>query len=533
MGKKQKLELVLLLFGGAALATVTLLIWRRDMPYPNIAGWDIFAHQTLFNEIQRGKLFLFPSQISDTFLVTSYFPTFAVLLGVVERALSFLSFAQTYFVLDTLHFLATVALSAYAGWVATQRRLGALVAGAFGAFIFETTVVQTSLFLTPQSLAAVLGILGVIFLLNKKNKAAAGFLSLSFLFHFVIGAGAIFLGAATLLFQTLIEKEKGRPLVLVLSFAALLAGILTNFLPFNLNPLQTAESREFNFTLAQKWELVQNWYGFLWVFYLAGVWAAFKKREPRLGIVLALSLCSLAAVALFAPYALKFYTLARFLVHAVSAAGVLYLLDGLRPVLKNGSASPNLALALLRYPLLATLIGTQIVGFNINQKNFKEAFAYQDTFTSASYDEIEAADFLQRNYGAKEGFLLVSDPATQHIFEALSTVNTQGGSFATPETRQAVDETFPQTDPQKVKELLASIKDRLSDEYPQTILFAVSGRFLVWQNLPDKLRLDSTYLIWGPKDLTPEGLEYSNSLAENGFKKVFQNRAVVVLKIEK
>lgn len=519
MEQQRRLKLVLLLAAVGALASTALFIWRRDMPYPNIAGWDIFAHQTLFNEIQRGKLSLFPSQISDTFLVTSYFPTFAVLLGVVERALSFFSFAQTYFVLDTLHFLATVALSAYAGWVATQRRLGALVAGAFGAFIFETTVVQTSLFLTPQSLAAVLGILGVIFLLNKKNKAAAGFLSLSFLFHFVIGAGAIFLGATTLLFQTLIGKEKGRTLVLVLSFAALLAGILTNFLPFNLNLLQTAESREFNFTLAQKWELVQNWYGFLWVFYLAGVWAAFKKREPRLGIVLALSVCSLAAVALFAPYALKFYALARFLVHAVSAGGVLYLLDGLRPM--------------GRYALLALLVCTQITVFNVNQKNFKEAFAYQDTFTSASYDEIEAADFLQRNYGAKEGFLLVSDPATQHIFEALSTVNTQGGSFATPETRQAVDETFPQTDPQKVKELLASIKDRLSDEYPQTILFAVSGRFLVWQNLPDKLRLDPTYLIWGPKDLTPEGLEYSNSLAENGFKKVFQNRAVVVFEVER
>ncbi|MDP1710564.1 MAG: hypothetical protein Q8L46_01335, partial [candidate division WWE3 bacterium] len=414
----------LLLAAIGALASVALFIWRRDMPYPNIAGWDIFAHQTLFNEIQRGKLSLFPSQISDTFLVTSYFPTFAVLVGVVGKALSFLSFAQTYFVLDTIHFLATVALSAYAGWAATQRRLGALAAGAFGAFIFETTVVQTSLFLTPQSLAAVLGILGVIFLLNKKNKAAAGFLSLSFLFHFVIGAGAIALAGATLLFQSLVGKEKGRGLVFALGLGALLAGILTNFLPFNLNPLQTAESREFNFTLAQKWELVQNWYGFLWVFYLAGVWAALKKRQPRLDVVLALSLCSLAAVALFAPYALKFYTLARFLVHAVAAGGVLYLLDGLRPM--------------GRYALLALLVCIQITVFNVNQKNFKEAFAYQDTFTSASYDEIEAADYLRRNYGPKEGFLLVSDPATQHIFEALSTVNTQGGSFATPETRQAV-----------------------------------------------------------------------------------------------
>lgn len=518
MDQIRNLKFELLSVAVAIFAIIALFIWRSEIPYPNIADWDIFAHQTLFNEMGKGKISPFPPKISDTFLITSYLPTFALSLGAVEKILPSLSFAKIYFLLDTAHFLVTVALSAYLGWIATRRKMGALIAGSLGAFIFESTIVQTSLFFTPQSTAAVLGVLGIAILVNRKKWAFAP-LGLSILFHFLIGAGAVILGSLVILFQKLLEKPKGRLVVFSLGFTALILGVLTNFIPLNIDPLQTIESQEFKFPLLQKLTLLQNWYGYLWLFYPVGIWAAFRKKNPKLDIILAISWSALAGVAIFAPYSLKLYTLARFLVHAVGAAGALYLLENLKPI--------------LRYALLTILVSTQIIIFSVNQKNFKEAFSYEETFTSASQEEIDAGDFLRRYYGGREDVLLVSDPATQHVLEALSTVNTQGGAFAHPQTRIAVDDTFPQDNPRQVQELLGSIKDGLSDEYPQTILFAVSGRFLVWQNLPDELRLDETYLIWGPKDLTPQGEDYIDLLTKGGFKKIFQNKGVSILEVER
>lgn len=499
-----------------------LIIWRQNSPFPNVMSWDIYAHQTIFNQLAKGNLHPLPSQISDTFLLDTYTPLFAILVGLGKYLFPSLSLPGYYFILSSIHFMSTVFLSAYFGWMITKDRWITLFSGTLGALVFESTIAQTAFFLLPQTLSATLVIIALILWMKEKRDDSLPILALATALHIIIGGvGCLIIGVSWLLQRiTPNNRSKGYR-------AAMLAGLLLVILIILLNPhltldpLSTLESAELNLTLKVKSELAQRWYGWLGLFYLIGLLAAWRSKKSNLQLISVLSLMLLGLALLPMPHTLKSYTVGRYLIHLTMALGI-------------GAVILRFQKFWVRLLLFLLLLTTQMVVFYYNQYTFKQAIVYGEVVTTASNSEWEAAEFLRKEYGDHPSAMIVSDPSTQHVIEGLSGINSQGGAFATEKTRLLVDETYPNDSPKQVKNLLLEIKDGLSDSYPSKVLFLVSGRYISWQNLAEEIRYDVSYNIWGARDLTLEGLRFAQTLEQTpDFKEVFRNQAMVILEIER
>ncbi len=505
----------------ALICVVVLVIWRWNSPYPNIMAWDIYTHQILFNEIAEGKLHLLPSHISDSFLIDSYIPLFALLVGLGKLLFPFLSLPGYYFVLSSLHFLSTVVLSVCFGWVVTKNRWVALISGLLGALVFESTTAQTAFFFLPQSLAATLVVITLILWLKKREVEALLVLALATAMHIVVGGVGFLMITLSWLLKRMATKDlvKTYRLAILIGFFLVIAVIIIN--PHLKLSLGTLESAEFNLTLAVKLALAQRWYGWLWLFYPVGLLIAWYSRQPKIQLTSLLSLILLGLALFPIPYALKFYTVGRYLVHLVIALGA-------------GTIILRFRHTAVRALLVLLLLATQALVFYYNQATYKQAITYGETITTVSQAEWEAAKFLKGKYGKDDNVLLVSDPATQNVIEGLSGINSQGGLVPTTKTRELIDETYPDQSPEKVKELILKIKDSLAQDYPEKVLLLVSGRYITWQNLGEEYRYNIDYNIWGAKDLPPQGLRFSQTLSQSPyFREVFRNEAMVILEAKR
>ncbi len=504
---------------------IALIIWRSDSPYPSVMGWDIFAHQSLFFAMQENGWHVLPSEISDTFLVNAYFPVFAIFLGMFQPLSNLVSLPGYFYLLDSLHFLSTIIVSALLAWVVTKDHLTTFLAGVFGAFAYEAVVAQTSLFAIPQNIAATLVILSLIWWLQGHRNRAQIAIFPTMLLHFVIGGfGWIVLAGtwfAQIIEKNLTDKNKSLFWLVIIGILGFVGAIGIDYI-LTLNPLGTTESMQFTFTLQDKYTYLLRTYSYTWIFFVLGIgFILMKAQKPVYASAAFLALLLVAAVVLPLPYSLKFYTVARYPVHLIMAIGAAHLIYRLKA-------------STLRIGMIILLVATQALVFFYNQNTFKHALAYGTIRTTASTYEWEAAQFLRSTYGDHPSVLLVSDPATQHVLEGLSGINTQGGGFATTATREVVDAAFPLTDATQTYQEFLTLKDVLYEDYPDMVLFAVSGRFMNWQHLEEKFRYDEGYNIWSARDLTPEGQGYANQLAQqDGFKQVFSNPAMVIFEIRR
>ncbi|MCA9390175.1 hypothetical protein KC571_02120 [candidate division WWE3 bacterium] len=508
------------------IATIALVIWRINTPLGNFLGWDMYAHQHLFNELLRGHWAILPTNISDTFLINAYFPLFAIIVGLGKLTVPFLSFPIYYDFLDIFYFFATIGVSLLLVRTVRKDLLSSLVIVIFSAFTFEAVVAQTAFFFIPQNLAALLVVLLLIWWLKNRRTMSLLLLFPIMMLHFVIGGfgwAVLFLTWMIQLAIIFFEKRKHSiKLLLISAFTIWLFAFGISFF-LSLNPLGTNESVTFTFGLAEKYAYLLKSYSYLWLFYFIGIFSILKGYKHKYNheiIIAILSVFLVTAVILPLPYSLKFYTVARYPVHVVMTIGVVYLLRQIQNK---------------RYQvfILALLILTESTILFYNQSEFKKAIAYKYSYATISDLEYEAARYLQLAYPKdNSSVLLVSDPSTQHILEATGGINSQGGGFAVSATRTIVNSAYPLTDSQKLRSELWNVRDLVYPEQPSIVLFVVSGRFMSWQNVDDKFKYDEGYNIWSPKELNQLGINYILELEEQeGFNTVFENSAVVIFEV--
>lgn len=533
-----KLQLFIL---ATILTFVTLLIWHADSPYPNPLNWDMYEHQTLINEIRQGHFAFLTSQISDTFTVNSYPPFFHLVLAglqVITR-LPPLSF---WWLFEKVFFFCTVLASIWLGWIVTKDKWAAFFSGMLGAFVFESHMAYTSLFLMPQTLCALVFVFTLIRLLKRFDleRSRGGRTStrifdfwqillmvIMFVAHYIVGTVAILTLLGTF-FLLRFDLFKGRTFTRIFSIVPLvvfpvICATLMLKPDLTFDPFQTSESIHFNLNLAQKIEIVRQWYGLSFpILGVLGVWGIMKKEKKVKKVekvILGIGLFLIGLVLIPFPYVVKFYVLARYVWHVVFAIGLSWVISLL------GSKYIKVA--------AATFVCTIFVLIFINnQQGFKSILKYNKLTTHTTlYDKL-VAEFLQENYGNQEGVLLISEPATQGILEALSGVNTQGGVYATTETRKIVDNIYPTHDVWFIRSSLYQVKDKLAREHGDKIFLVLSGRFFAWQEKSEVQKMDTSFNIWQPQDLTFRDKEYINWLKkQEDFSLVFENEGMAIFTV--
>jgi hypothetical protein len=504
------------------LGTLIYGLWRLNTIIPLPLNWDFLHHQTLVNQINAGHFSFLPTHLSDTFRFGGYSTLFHSLLAwpqIIIRPDSL-----TYFwCLEFFHLLTTLLAVYYLAWKLFKTRISAIVTTLFSGFIFESYMIYSTLFLIPQTLVAVIfAFLLVEFLEKPKQGLKKAWFSLPFLFllHYVIGlvAVGILIFASLLAMKRQWFQSKNMVSMMILVILALVIVLSQVNLPLNLEFLNRGEAAAFNYNLEEKIEFLQIFSGNLILIFLPlGILASILSRNTSHKILVFLTLMIIGLVVLNLPYVPKIYVLAHYPVSLLCATGFLLLLNLTKNKLLKG-----LVLCVLFFVFLPVFISST--------SYIKNLLQYPGANTLVSQSEIQAAKYLQKEFIGKN-VLLVSDPATQHLLESLTGINSQGGAYADEKTREILIELNQLREPLAIKEKLAQVEDQLSQEKPDVLLFALSGRYFHWQEAQTKEKLDLSFNVWSPKDLSFANLKYVNSLKESDvFLPVFENRTMAVLK---
>ena len=546
-------EKFLLLGASLALAITGYTIWRINSPYPLPLNWDLYEHQTLINEIRSGNLHFLNSRISDSFVVDGYSPLFHILLAVPQIIIFETRILGFWWFVEFLQYFVTIAVGAFFAWQLTKDRLTALTMTIVTTFIFESFIAYSPLFLLPQTFASVLTIFALIRGLKRLENKQNFFDPIQILLtivilltHYIVGLlGIVVLITGFATHQLRKKRLLGVKLIdlaLVLSVLVLIAlPTITYYLDIEL--LQYAEAQHFNLDLTRKWELMRNWYGYsLLAFMPIGLFLLLRHPEFNSGsrrsetekmlnqvqhdnlmgkLVSIICFGTLALVIVKVPYSLKFYVLTGFFAHFLMAIGIAALLKLIES-------------KLLRTVFLTIIVLSFGLIFTFNQKYYKGILHYGKYTTHVSLNEIKATRWLEENYGNQKGVILVSDPATQGIMEALSGINTQGGVYANLATRRVIDQTYPNSDSKQVANLLSAIQDTVEKEKIKKILFVVGGRFFKWQEASTEEKESFYFNVWKPKDLVPENKTYLKNLNQSQkFRLKYQNEGVAVFEVNR
>ncbi len=155
---------------------------------------------------------------------------------------------------------------------------------------------------------------------------------------------------------------------------------------------------------------------------------------------------------------------------------------------------------------------------------------YQDITAHVSPQELTAASFLKENY-SNSNVLLVSDPATQNILEAISLVNTQGGAYMDKETRNQLDLISNTTSVSEIAQELYRINDKVAPTNGKRLL-VLSGRSFIWLQSSKKNKDDLSFNIWNPSDLTFENKKQIQRFADDPhFSLVFENSTLAIFEV--
>lgn len=398
--------------------------------------------------------------------------------------------------------------------------------------IFESSVIYSSLFLIPQTLTS---LLGVLILINIKESEvhlkgwrilASPFLILSFitlfLMHFILGPIIIGVILFYIIFITKVVSEEKIKYLVWAAFFSLVLSVLSN-LTKGVVLTDREEARYLLISLKEKSLLFSDWYSVIFPLVLSlGAFLINKYGSKTQKIFLALGIFLFAISFLPISYFLKFFTFGRYFITIIISVSFYYLL--------------------IRIPLIFSLIASFwivlsfVVVFYLNIFTYKEPLYFQGYHTHISKNEITAANWLI-GQPHSEAFI-ISDPATQYILEGVSGVNSQGGAFMSTQTRQTlinVNELVNSLDNAQSGEIrsrLLSIKDELSkdERKRKKTFYIVGGRYFTWQKLTKEEKLGSYYNIWRPQKIDKLDFPKINYLSQN-FKVLFQNDELVVLEI--
>lgn len=522
------------------LSALVYIVWRWDSGFNTTLNWDIYHHQTVVELISKGTFSIYTSELSDSFQFNGYTTLFHTLIAIQQamfkNGLDVLSF---WWFVELFHLTATVLVSYAITVTITKRRQIGLIGAIFGSLIFESAVAFTSLFLIPQNLAALIVVVFLCTIFFKEHiygQKRFTILSVDFVIfaiyillnHIVIGSLGIFFIILTSIyfFITKKAKERGKEVQLINILVAISAALIV-IVPliatrFDLNSINRGEAFFFNFPLNKKRTLFEGFYGYsLYIFLPLGYWQALVSQSKRRKLLLIFINGFLALILAPIPYIFKAYTLGRYLVHVLMALGVWYLIRDLNKYLK-----------ILCVTLLTVALGTVTI---INYQDFKQVPDFKAISSHVTQNEIEASEFLRNNYSNRK-VLLISEPATMHILEGLSGINTPGGAYTSLNTRENLSEIYFKRD-NEITQKIFSIRDSLQDREFDTVLFAISGRFRQWQLAPEQEKFGIHWNVWKPYDLSSrenEDYEFIFYLEEIlGYKEVFRNEGIVILEVDK
>lgn len=501
-------------------------LWQHNSPYP--LNWDIYEHQTLINEMLKGRFSFVTSAITDTFGFNSYSSA-----TYVDMAVSQLFFKMPIFdywnAISIIHFTLIILGSYLFTKEVTSNKAIAFLSMPLAAFIFDSNMSLTTLFFIPQTYVSMVFMFLFIQLISEvKEKrvprlwlVAVGIIFLV-LNHYVIGgvAAAIYLG--TYLYYRNHKLITSHVNKLVAVEASLFIGYLTIIFSSNvsfLNSINVGEAQMFTFNLAEKINIMRQIYGFLFILFLPiGVMAALNRKKEIEVTQLVVMLGLLTIVLLQLPYVLKFYTLARMFTHLFIAIGIYALIKQIN----------NRALRIVSYYLLFAAL---IITFICNATIWKESLENDGNYTQISPLEIQAADFLKAKY-SNSNVLLISDPATQYVLETFSQVNTQGGAYMDLKTREILNSVNQTSNTGEVAKELYKVNDALNPTNGKRI-FVLSGRYFIWQRSDLAHKYSLGYNVWHPADLTFDNEKVIEQFEADKahFKLIYENPAMVILEV--
>lgn len=494
---------------------VYFFIFYRNTPYPLSMNWDMYEHITLSDLILKGNLSFLTTRITDTFTLNSYSPIFSILLS-LPKAVFERSLLGIYWWLGYWHYFLTAIASFLIAERVFRNRALSVMAAIFSSLVFESVVAYTSLFLIPQTLVALLSMF-VFWEIKEQGKWMILFSSiLIILMHYVLGPLALFcIFTLYLLPKATFLTPKLLNIAIFFSTIVLLASLGAHFIG-NWQTLSVEEASHFNFSIAQKWNLLNDWYGFLGIFGLIGYFRILKNKDYTSKIILVFALILLAISLAPLSYFLKFYVLAHYFITLVLVSGLSVFILNLPRVLKIVS------LSFITFCLL--------IVFYKNQLGYKYPLHFDNYSTQVSYGEIEAGKWIGEN---EKNAMIISDPSLQYILEATSGVNSQGGVYMDTRTRQILSSISYSMDTSYVRNKLLNIKDLLpSEQKNKKTLFVVGGRYFAWQTLPQNEKMSSFYNIWSPQKLTDENETYVDFLSKSTqFKVVYRNSEVVIFEV--
>lgn len=514
-----------------ALAAAVYGLWYYKSPYS--LNWDYYQHQTLARLIQNGKFDFFTTKISDTFGFNSYPPTFHLLLAASQYPAKLaVDGVVNYWNIIGFYHLISVGLASYAlGLAVSKRKEIALLSLIVGTITFDSISSFTNLFLLPQTVAATV----FIFLLSsliasaREGTKKPSFLMMVvgglflILMHYLVGIFSALILVATYLFVRFRKQTKRAlkafPFIYLIPVLVIIGVYLSNSL--DLTILNSGEARFYIYELSEKAEFAQRIYGYsLLLFIPLGVIYAVAKKKWEYNYLLLLLIGFAGILYSNFPYVIKLYVLARFIVHFFIALGIWSLLRYLKAPLFRLSA----------YLLTVATFAALLVFNVIFWKNW---ISYRGSYTHVSDYDIAASEFLTEKYESRKDILLISDPATQIIFEGLSGVDSAGGGFMSADNRLLLYNALKAGSVSLAKDNFEKIEDRILKN-PKIKLVALSGRTFAWADFSaeDRYRFDSN--VWSPKELSYWDLlklsGYENF--ENGFDLVYHSPYVWIFELK-
>ncbi len=508
-------------------SVIAFTLWKTDNTYPYPLNWDIYEHQTLVNEMKEGKFSVIPSQVSDTFRFDGYTTLFHALVGVPQIIFEpdVLGF---WWIVEFLHLVTTVSAIYALAYAVTGKPMTAAISALLGAFVFESYIAYASLFLVPQTMTAVFFIFLIAYLFERPeavhqlNAVTLVIWTITgLMLHAIVAAAAVCLMAVIYIYH---RFQIGKKLfIYALVWAGLTAGLFVglNMIGSRL-PMTTVnygEAASYVHTWTQKTEYLRVFSG--WLVYILlplGAVLTFAKGTQKERTALLITSLILVVVATQLPYVFKFYVLGRYLVYVMMAIVVSWVFT-------------RVTVPVLRVVLSTTLLATLATLLILNARYWKDFVRYQNQATLVSDFEIEAAKFLKNTYSGKDT-LIVSDPATAYVLEAVSGINSPGGAYMNQRNRELVNSVLGAENQDSFTANIFAIADTKATP-PRTFILALSGRTYQWYKNEDANKYNLSFNIFTPRKLPLGALSYAENVNQYGGQIVFANREIILFEIRR
>lgn len=477
--------------------------YRRLTPPAYITNWDLLHHTTLIKQLLQGNFNILLTAISDTFTINSYTPLFHIILA-LPIAIFKIDVLRFFWWAEFFHYLFTTIVAYHIGKKLIDSPYGGFITALVSLLFFEATAAYTTLFLLPLTIAGTLAaFFWTYFIINKKNFITFAIISslIVFALHYMVGGVYI-----TVLLYIYVKKrffsEKIDSIFLLGSFIFMIISILFNFSGQSISILSRPDAQYFVYSLPAIKALLWQWYGILPIILVPlGLLSLAKKQ--RFGITIITIFFFISGLILFPfSYSLKLFALNHYLVSLLIASGIIEILFFIE----------NKSLKLILFILMFTALVSVFVA-NVNQHLGLAYNGKQNSYISDS--DFTTADWINNQYKGRRVFL-VSDPTTQGIFEAISSVNTQGGAFPRAETVQLLDSIKEDNDPKNILHILKKVNDDISSQnYRDVTLFVLGGRYFDWQKSDWNCKISYACQSWLPLKIKLSDKKYTENISDS------------------